>query len=191
MSRSSETRLRERTVWSTRQAGQCCLAETECGQSTPQNTHEYRHFKTFQKVLRTGIRLPGPCPLFFKTATPLFEGSGSPLRKKSNFFSFRTQTSSVDLPVVHEFQNFLVELPAVRGKLRSQKHHDLAYELGVWHVMCKRPPKSCRRRLQTRNKNGVPYSLNGAPQHRSAHVPERAARMTKTAETSPMGNSEG
>ena len=206
MSRSSETRLRERTVCSTRQAGRCCLAETECGQSTPQNTHEYRHFKTFQKVLRTGIRLPGPCPLFFKTASPSLRRLRISVAQKATFFELfwlantekskkglgltksqetflsRTQTSSVDLPVVHEFQ---------KGKLRSQKHHDLAYELGVWHVMCKRPPKSCRRRLQTRNKNGVPYSLNGAPQHRSAHVPERTARMTKTAETSPMGNSEG
>ncbi len=60
------------------------------------------------------------------------------------------------MPVVHEFQNLsYLQLE----KLRSQKHHDLAYELGVWHVMWKRSPKSCRRRLQTRNKNGVPYSL--------------------------------
>src|SRR5258705_5401493 len=54
---------------------------------------------------------------------------GLGLTKSQETFLFRTQTSSVDLPVVHEFQNFWVELLAVRGKLRSQKHHDLAYEL--------------------------------------------------------------
>ncbi len=151
MSRSSETRLRERTVCSTRQAGRCCLAETECGQSTPQNTHEYRHFKTFQKILRREIRLPGPCPLFFKTASPslrrlrisvaqkatFFElfwlanteksKKGLGLTKSQETFLFRTQTSSVDLPVVHEFQNFCVELLAVRGNFEAKN-------IMTWHM---------------------------------------------------------
>jgi hypothetical protein len=137
-------------VCSTRQAGRCCLAETECGQSTPQNTHEYRHFKTFQKVLRTGIRLPGPCPLFFKTASPSLRGFRISVAQKATFlncfglptprnlkrarinqsqetFLSRTQTSSIDLPVVHGFQNFWVELLAVRGNFEAKN-------IMTWHM---------------------------------------------------------
>ena len=52
---------------------------------------------------------------------------GLGLTKSQETFLFRTQTSSVDLPVVHEFQNFWVELLAVRGNFEAKN-------IMTWHM---------------------------------------------------------
>ncbi len=107
--------------------------------------------KPFRRYCEEGFVFRGHALCFSRPQAPLFEGSGSPLRKKQLFFElfwlantekskkglgltksqetflFRTQTSSVDLPVVHEFQNFWVELLAVRENFEAKN-------IMTWHM---------------------------------------------------------
>ena len=107
--------------------------------------------KPFRRYCEQGFVFRGHALCFSRPASPLFESSGSSLRKKQLFlncfglptprktqqglgvtkfretFLFRTQMSSVDLPVVHEFQNFWVELLALRGNLEAKN-------IMTWHM---------------------------------------------------------
>jgi len=145
MSRSSEPIARA-NMCSPRQAGQAVLAkETTVGQSTPQTLMK-RQFQTFSEgTSNRDASSGGGHPLFFKTATPLFEGSRSRGAKKQRFL-LRTKRLPLICPSVHSFKTSLGELPAGRGTLSKPKHHDLAYELGVWQRRSSERPKKFRRR---------------------------------------------
>jgi hypothetical protein len=120
------------------------LAETECGQSTPQNNQEYRHFENLSEGIANRDSSSGAMPFVFQDRKPLSSKAPDLRCAKSNFFELfwlantekskkglgltksqetflsRTQRSSIDLPVVHGFQNFWVELLAVRGNFEAK-----------------------------------------------------------------------
>ncbi len=147
--------------------------------------------KPFRRHCEQGFVFRGRALCFSRPTSPLFKGSGSSLRNKhfflncfglptprksqegaridqisGDFFLFRTQTSSVDLPVVHEFQNFWVEQLTVRGNFEAKN-------IMTWHMNWGYGP-SCAcgtqkvvgavyERRTRMNKNGVPYAQTCAP----------------------------